>query len=84
MDMKNSLVSRRTAPTAERRWTVTAMIERIKIWMIKKLGGYTEEEVDFYREIAHESQERFERWKNIAHNLAWENAQLRKRRKRKC
>ena len=59
-------------------------MRKLKDKLIKLLGGYTEEEVDFYREIAHESQERFDRWKNIAHDLAWENAQLKKRRKRKC
>lgn len=59
------------------------MIERIKNWLIKKLGGYTEQEVDFYRTLDAESRERAERWKQRAHNLAWESAQMKKRRNRR-
>lgn len=59
-------------------------MRKLKDKLIRLLGGYTEREVNLYREIAEESREKAERWKQRAHNLAWENAQLRKRRKRKC
>ena len=53
-------------------------MRKLKDKLIRLLGGYTEREVDLYREIAEESRERAECWKIRAHNLAWENAQLKK------
>ena len=58
-------------------------MRRLKNKLIKLLGGYTEQEVDFYRTLDAESRERAERWKQRAHNLAWENAKLKKRRNRR-
>ena len=58
-------------------------MEKLKDKLIKLLGGYTEQEVDFYRTLDAESRERAERWKQRAHNLAWENAQMKKRRNRR-
>ena len=58
-------------------------MRRLKDKLIKLLGGYTEQEVDFYRTLDAESRERAERWKQRAHNLAWENAQMKKRRNRR-
>ena len=58
-------------------------MRRLKDKLIKLLGGYTEQEVDFYRTLDAESRERAERWKQRAHNLAWESAQMKKRRNRR-